>query len=74
MMRGANCWTDHKPVRAKLRVTVPRSAKTKEISLPFAIHKLKSPPRGMNTVKYWSSICWLYYSELEIPLNATGML
>ena len=74
MMRGANCWTDHKPVRAKLRVTFLRSAKRKEISLPFAIHKLKFLPRGMNTVKYWSSICWLYFLELKIPLGATGML
>ena len=30
VMRGANCWTDHKLVRAKLKVTVPRSAKRKE--------------------------------------------
>ena len=38
VMRGANCWTDHKLVRAKLKVTVPHSAKRKEkISLPFAI-------------------------------------
>ena len=29
VMRGANCWTDHKLVRAKLKVTVPRSAKRK---------------------------------------------
>ena len=31
VMRGANCWTDRKLVRAKLKVTVPRSAKRKEI-------------------------------------------
>ena len=46
MMRGANCWTDHKLVRAKLKVTVPRSTKRKEkISLPIAIHKLKTPAK-----------------------------
>ena len=46
VMRGANCWTDHKLVRAKLKDTVPRSAKRKEkISLPFAIHKLKTPAK-----------------------------
>ena len=46
MMRGANCWTDHKLVRAKLKVTVPRSAKRKEkISLHVSIHKLKIPAK-----------------------------
>ena len=46
VMRGANCWTDHKLVRAKLKVTVPHSAKREEkISLPFAIHKLKTPAK-----------------------------
>ena len=47
VMSGANCWTDHKHIRAKLKVTVPHSAKRKEkISLPFAIHKLKTPAKG----------------------------
>ena len=46
MMRGVNCWTDNKLVRAKLKVTVPHSAERKEkISLPFAIHKLKTPAK-----------------------------
>ena len=78
VMRGANCWTDHKLVRAKLKVNVPHSAKRKEkISLPFAIHKLETPAKRdeyLNTMKCWSNICWLDHSELEIPPSATGML
>ena len=43
VMRGANRWTDHMLVRAKLNVAIPCSARRKEkISLPFAIHKLKT--------------------------------
>ena len=46
VMKGANCWTDHKLIRAKLKVTVPHSAKRIEkISLPLAIHKLKTPAK-----------------------------
>ena len=46
VVRGGNCWTDHKLVRAKLKVTVPHSAKRKEkISLPLAIHELKTPAK-----------------------------
>ena len=35
VMRGANCWTDHKLVRAKLKVTVPHSAKRREDFFAF---------------------------------------
>ena len=40
-MRGANCWTDHKLVRAKLRVGLPqvRGRREKRL-LPFSVHKL----------------------------------
>ena len=40
-MRGANCWTDHKLVRAKLQVQAPRKAGGGERSLPFAVHELE---------------------------------
>ena len=64
VMRGANCWTYGSLF----------CQKKEKISLPFAIHTLKALPIGMNTVKCWSSICWLDHSELEIPPSATEML
>ena len=43
VMRGANCWTDHKLVRAKLKVVVPRYAgRKKKNCLPFAVHELST--------------------------------
>jgi len=38
-MRGANCWTDHYMVRARLRMMFPLPANVKKCSLPFAVHK-----------------------------------
>lgn len=41
VMRGANCWTDHGLVRAKLNIVVPRVRGSREIScIPFAVHEL----------------------------------
>ena len=46
VMRGANCWTDHKLVRAKLNIVVPRYAGRKEKScIPFAVHELSTSAR-----------------------------
>ena len=44
VMRGANCWTDHKLVRAKLRIAQPhvRGRGGKRI-LPFSVHKPSAP-------------------------------
>ena len=41
VMRGANCWTDHRLVRAKLKVALPRKCVRGERKmLPFAVHRL----------------------------------
>ena len=40
--RGANCWTDHKLVRAKLSFGLPRMHKTERKLLPFSVCKLSS--------------------------------
>ena len=40
VMRGANCWTDHYMVRARLRMMFSLPANVKKRSLPFAVHKL----------------------------------
>ena len=46
VMRGANCLTDHKLVRAKLNIVVPRYAGRKEKScIPFAVHELSTSAR-----------------------------
>ena len=42
-MRGANCWTDHYLVRARLRVMLPQTAVAVKCPLPFAVHKLAKP-------------------------------
>ena len=43
VMRGANCWTDHKMVRAKLRVQLPHTNGSRgKKSVPFAVHELCS--------------------------------
>ena len=43
VMRGADCWSDHMLVRAKLNVVVKRYHKRKDkIAKPFAVHKLSA--------------------------------
>lgn len=43
MMRGANCWTDHKLVREKLNIVIPRCRGKGEMGCtPFAVHELAS--------------------------------
>ena len=40
VMRGANCWTDHRLVRAKLNIVVPRFRGGGEKScIPFTVHR-----------------------------------
>lgn len=42
VMRGANCWTDHRMVRAKLCLGVMRFGRKQSRPLPLAVHKLDS--------------------------------
>lgn len=42
VMKGATCWTDHKLVRAKLHIDLPRMHHEEKRMLPFAVHKLVS--------------------------------
>ena len=45
-MRGANCWADHRMVRAKLKLQLPRSSGAKDKkSAPFAVHELSTKKR-----------------------------
>ena len=37
VMKGANCWTDHDMVRARLRMMFSLPANVKKRSLPFAV-------------------------------------
>ena len=41
VMRGANCWTDHKMVRANLSVRPFHSQSRKKVTIPFAVHHLR---------------------------------
>ena len=43
VMHGANCWTDHYMVRARLRVMFSLPANVKKHPLPFAVHRLARP-------------------------------
>lgn len=44
VMRGANCWTDHNLVRAKLRLEFPRvQGRGKKKVSPFSVHKFLAP-------------------------------
>ena len=46
VMRGANCWTDHRMVRAKLKLQLPRTSGAKDRkSAPFAMHELSTEKR-----------------------------
>ena len=42
MMRGANCWTDHKLVRAKLMADLSRAHRAEKRMMPFSVHKLST--------------------------------
>ena len=42
VMRGANCWTDHKLVRAKLSFGLPSVHKGEKKLLPFSVHRFSS--------------------------------
>ena len=42
VMRGANCWTDHYMVRARVRIELPCQQKKRPSALPFAVHTLCS--------------------------------
>ena len=45
-MRGANCWTDHVLVRAKLTVrTPPFTSRKGKSCMPFAVHELSTSAR-----------------------------
>jgi hypothetical protein len=51
-MRGANCWTDHKMVRAKLRISLLQASSSRDKkSVPFAVHELYKQPRRDEYVK-----------------------
>ena len=41
-MREASCWTDHRLVRAKLHIDLPRMHHGEKRMLPFAVYKLVS--------------------------------
>lgn len=45
VMRGANCWTDHKLVRAKLVVNLQHMHKRERRMLPFSVHQLSTSAR-----------------------------
>jgi len=60
VMRGANCWTDHYMVRAKLQLLLPRSGGIQKRLLPFAVHKLASKEMCNNyTLDVWSRNWWI---------------
>ena len=42
VMRGANCWMDHKLVRAKMRIDLPKVHTKEKRSMPFSVHLLSS--------------------------------
>ena len=51
-MRGATCWTDHKMVRAKLRVRLPRTSGSRDKkSFSFAVHAGRKPTKPQAVMK-----------------------
>ena len=46
VMRGANCWTDHQMVRAKVCVYIAHSGSKMKRSIPFAVHVLRSEDKA----------------------------
>ena len=49
VMRGANCWTDHKLVRAKLVVNLQHMLKGERRIFPFSVHHYQPLLGGMST-------------------------
>ena len=46
VMRGASCWTDHNMIRARVRITLPRSPRpTIKSNVPLAVHLLNDDDR-----------------------------
>ena len=66
VMRGANCWTDHKMVRAKLSVRPFHSQSRKRVTIPFAVHHLREQASRDRYREY------LTQQLLDTPHNPDG--
>ena len=42
VMRGANCWTDHRLVRMRVRLQLPKQKRAQGGGVPLAIYNLKN--------------------------------
>ena len=70
--RGANCWTDHKLVRAKLRVDLPCIYSRGEKILPFSVHKLSVLIPGMSTGTNWNMFYRISHNVRTCPMRRSG--
>ena len=60
VMRGASCWTDHNMIRARVRITLPRSPQpTIKSNVPLAVHLLRNDDNRKQAYQHQLDQCLL---------------
>ena len=71
VMRGANCWSDHKMVRVKLRLGLSRFSNKKVSSPPLAVYKLSSQDKRD---QYGAALGCLLDDHLTVLINLLSVI